>query len=46
MVYLLTCKVCVKVEQYTGSTITKFRSRFNQYKSSIKLYGEGRKGFV
>ena len=40
VVYLLTCKICAK--QYTGSTITKFRSRFNQYKSNIKLYGEGR----
>ena len=30
VVYLLICKVCAK--QYTGSTITKFRSRFNQYK--------------
>ena len=44
VVYLLTCKVSAK--QYTGSTITKFRSRFNQYKSNIKLYGEGRRGFV
>ena len=44
VVYLLTCKVCAK--QYTGSTINKFRSRFNQYKSNIKLYGEGRRGFV
>ena len=30
----------------TGSTITKFRSRFYQYKLNIKLYGEGRRGFV
>ena len=44
VVYLLTCKICAK--QYTGSTITKFRSRFNQYKSNIKLYGEGRRYFV
>ena len=44
VVYLLTCKICAK--QYTGSTITKFRSRFNQYKSNIKLYEEGRRGFV
>ena len=44
MVYLLTCKVCAK--KYTRSAITKFRSRFNQYKSNIKLYGEGRRDFV
>ena len=33
VVYLLTCKICEK--QYVGSTVTKFRSRFSQYKSSI-----------
>ena len=44
VVYLITCKVCKK--QYTGSTVTKFRVRFNQYKSNLKLYGEGRRGFV
>ena len=27
-----------------GSTITTFRKRFNQYKSNIKLYSEGRRG--
>ena len=43
VVYLITCKVCKK--QYTGSTVTKFRARFNQYKSNLKLYGEGRRGF-
>ena len=36
VVYLIKCKVCKK--QYTGSTVTKFRARFNQY-------GEGRRGF-
>ena len=40
VIYLLTCR-----KQYTGSTITKFRLRFNQYKSNIKLYGEGKRGF-
>ena len=44
VVYLLTCKVCAK--QYTGSTINKFRSRFNQCKSNINLYEEGKRGFV
>ena len=43
VVYLLTCTVCLK--QYVGSTVTRFRLRFNQYKSNIKLYGEGRRGF-
>ena len=42
--YLLRCKICRK--QYAGSTITKFRLRFNQYKSNIKLYGEGRRNFT
>ena len=40
VVYLITCKVCKK--QYTGSTITKFRVPFNQCKSNLKLFGEGR----
>ena len=39
--YLITCKVCKK--QYPGSTVTKFRARFNQYKSNLKLYGESRR---
>ena len=32
-------------KQYTGSTVTKFRSRFNHYKSDLKLHGRGRGGF-
>ena len=40
---MLTSKVCQ--QQYIGSTMTKFRPRFNQYKSNIKLYGEGRRWF-
>ena len=43
VVYLLTCRICKK--QYTGSTITRFRERFNQYKSNLKLYGERRRDF-
>ena len=43
VVYLITCKGCKK--QYTGSTVTKFSARFNQYKSNLKLYGQGRRGF-
>ena len=41
--HLLTCKICKK--QYVGSTITKFRLRFDRYKSNINLYGEGRRNF-
>ena len=43
-VYLITCKVCKK--QYTGSTVTKFRARFNQYKKShLKFDVQGRREF-
>ena len=38
-----TCKRCRK--QYVGSTVTKFRLRFNQRKSNSKLFGEGKRGF-
>ena len=43
IIHLITCQACKK--QYTGSTVTKFRARFNQYKSNLKLYGEGRRRF-
>ena len=43
VVYLITCKV--SKNQYTGSAVTKFRARFNQYKSNLKLYGKGRRVF-
>ena len=43
VIYLITCKMCRK--QYTGSTVIKFRACFNQYKSNLKLYGEGRRFF-
>ena len=43
MLYVLTCKRCRK--QYFGSTVTKFRLRFNQYNSNITLYGERKRGF-
>ena len=36
VVYLLTCKTCNK--QYVGSCVTKFRTRFNNYKSQFKKY--------
>ena len=44
VIYLLTCKICEK--QYVGSTVTTFRSRFNQYKSNTNLYGKGQRGFI
>ena len=36
VVYLITCKTCSK--QYVGSTVTKFRTRFNNYKMADKYY--------
>ena len=36
VVYLLRCKTCNK--QYVGSTVTKFRIRFNNYKSQFKKF--------
>ena len=44
VIYLLTCKVCNI--QYVGTTITRFRDRFNQYKSNINLYSQGRRGLM
>ena len=39
MIYLLKCSRCFKV--YVGSTITTFRKRFNNHKSSLRKYGQG-----
>ena len=36
VVYLLTCNTCEK--QYVGSTITRFRERYNNYKSKFRTY--------
>ena len=36
VVYLLRCKSCSM--QYVGSTVTKFRERFNNYKSQFRKY--------
>ena len=44
VVYLLTCKICEK--QYVGSTVSKFRSRFNQCKCNINLCGKGQRSFM
>ena len=30
---------------FTCYNVTKFHLQFNQYKSNIKLYGEGKRGF-
>ena len=39
VVYLLECKTCAV--QYVGSTSTKFRLRFNNYKSAQKNFLSG-----
>ena len=41
VVYLITCKRCAT--QYVGSTITEYRKRFNNHKSSMNLYGKGQR---
>ena len=38
VIYRLVCKTCSK--QYVGSTITPFRSRFNNYKSHFRAFCE------
>ena len=40
VVYLVTCKTCQK--QYVGSTTTKFRRRFANYKCCHKRYISGK----
>ena len=42
MIYLISCVKCGK--NYLGSTITSFRKRFNNHKSSINRYGRGQRG--
>ena len=37
----MTCKTCEK--QYVGSTTTRFRERFNNYKAKFRLYYKRRK---
>ena len=39
LIYLLTCKVCRK--QYTGKTVDKFRSRWNNYKDLYRAFLRG-----
>ena len=40
--FLISCKKCGK--QYVGSTITSFRYRFNNHKSSLTRFGRGQRG--
>ena len=39
LIYLLTCKGCAK--QYTGETVDKFRSWWNNYKNSDRAFLRG-----
>ena len=42
VIYLISCKKCGK--QYVGSTITSFRYRFNNHKSSLTRFGREQRG--
>ena len=44
VIYLISCKICGR--QYTGTTVTRFRERFNQYKSNVNLYSQGVRGMM
>ena len=44
VIYLISCKICGR--QYTGTTVTRFRERFNQYKSNVSLYSQGVRGMM
>ena len=39
LIYLLSCKTCGK--QYTGKTVDKFRSRWNNYKMDARKAASG-----
>ena len=39
VMYLITCKKCQK--QYVGSCITRFRTRFNKYRSCHRKFCRG-----
>ena len=39
VIYVLRCISCSKI--YVGSTITSFRKRFNNHKSSMRKYEQG-----
>ena len=42
VVYLIKCKTCSKI--YVGSTITSFRKRFNNHKSSANRFAISKPG--
>ena len=42
VIYLISCAKCGK--NCVGSTITAFRKRFNNHKSSMNRYGKGHRG--
>ena len=44
VIYLTSCKVCG--QQYTGTTVTRFRERFNQYKSNVNLSSQEVRGLM
>ena len=44
VIYLIYCRKCGK--KYVGSTITSFRKRFNNHKSSMNRYGRGTSCFA
>ena len=44
VIYLISCKICGR--QCTGTTVTRFRERFNRYKSNVNLYSPGVRGMM
>ena len=44
VIYLISFTVCGR--QYTGTMITRFRERFNQYKSNMNLYSQDVRGMM
>ena len=44
VINLLTCKRYSKI--YVGGTVTFFRKRFNNHKSSLKRFGKGQRGIA
>ena len=44
-VFFILLHVKCEKKQCTGSTVTNFRVQFSQYKSNLKLYGQGGRGF-
>ena len=44
VIYLITCKKCANI--YVENTITSFRKRFNNHKSSLNRFGKGVRGIA